>query len=101
MELIRDGKGCINFSRTRQASRYRAIVDLQGAKPLFLGVLFQAIGYRLVRVNWGYREKARLIRSKNKILKPLTHTVFALRLFSEVGFYGSFRGTGDTAQTHL
>ena len=76
------------FQELRQASRYRAIVDLQGSQTtIFLGVLFQAIGYRLVRVNWGYREKARLIRSKNKILKPLTHTVFRFAaVFQKLGF---------------
>ena len=76
------------FQGLRQASRYRAIVDLQGSQTtFFLGVLFQAIGYRLVRVNWGYREKARLIRSKNKILKPLTHTVFRFAaVFQKLGF---------------
>ena len=76
------------FQGLRQASRYRAIVDLQGSQTtLFLGVLFQAIGYRLVRVNWGYREKARLIRCKNKILIPLTHTVFRFAaVFQKLGF---------------
>ena len=35
MELIRDGKDVSTFQGLRQASRYRAIVDLQGSQTTF------------------------------------------------------------------
>lgn len=73
-----NAKGLMDLFRILQEKGpYSAVVDLHVVlRSVFLTLLFQLRANRVVRLKKGRLEKKRLIRTKNKTLRPLVHTVF-------------------------